>query len=116
MGSGWSVPSFTSSGNVETYAGLTYRKFKTRLGEHKTHKSALVGHVWDLKNQNKNFTITWKKLENAKPFNPISKKCRLCLREKFHIMYRRENASLNKRNEVFNTCRYRKQSLLSVVK
>ena len=79
-------------------------------------KSSLVGHVWDLKDNQTDFEVTWKKLDYAQPYNPVTKKCRLCLREKFFIMYRKDDSSLNKRSEVFNTCRHRNKTLLSVIK
>lgn len=53
---------------------------------------------------------------SATIYNPVSKKCLLCLKEKYFIMYTRGNSSLNKRSEVYNTCRHRTQSLLSKVK
>ena len=110
------------SGKSETYAGLTSRPFKTRLGEHKTSmnneayktKSNLAIHCWNLKDKGVSYNLSWEKVENAQPFNPVNKRCRLCLREKFYIMYRRNGASLNKRNEIFNTCRHRTKSLLSI--
>ena len=79
-------------------------------------KSSLVGHVWDLKDNQTDFEVTWKKLDYAQPYNSVTKKCRLCLREKFFIMYRKDDSSLNKRSEVFNTCRHRNKTLLSVIK
>ena len=53
---------------------------------------------------------------SATIYNPVSKKCLLCLKEKYFIMYTIGNSSLNKRSEVYNTCRHRTQSLLSKVK
>ena len=114
----------TVSGKTETYTGLTSRPMKTRIGEHNTSmnnpayrtRSSLSTHAWNLKEQGIDFSVKWRKLEKAKPFNPVTKKCRLCLKEKFYIMYRRQNASLNRRNEVFNTCRHRNKTLLSVIK
>ena len=114
----------TKSGKVETYAGLTCRTFKTRFNEHNNNmnnpgdrsKSKLSAHIWDLKDKGVNYEVKWKLLDRAPVFNPITKKCRLCLKEKFWIMYRKDSSSLNKRNEVFNTCRHRTQGLLANVK
>ena len=47
-------------------------------------------------------------------YNPLTKKCRICPKEKH--MYHREGSSLNRRNEVFNTCRHRRGKLLENVK
>ena len=79
-------------------------------------KSKLSAHTWDLKDKGIDYDIEWKLLDRAPTYNPTTKKCRLCLKEKFYIMYRKDNSSLNKRSEVFNTCRNRTQGLLTNVK
>ena len=106
---------------TETYTGLTGREFKDRLYEHRTDinnntagkkTTRLSAHTRALKERSKDYTIDWKIIEKANIYNPITKKCMLCLKEKFYIMYDRKGSSLNKRNEVFNTCRYREYELL----
>ena len=72
----------------------------------------IVSIIRELKDKNLNYSLKWDFIETAETFNPITKKCRLCLKEKFHIMYNRPSSSLNKRQEIFNTCRHRKQRLL----
>ena len=133
-----------ASGRSETYTGLTGRKFMDRWKEHGKDKkpenrtstilsshvwehgkdkkpenrtsTMLSSHVWDLKDRGLDFTISWKILDRGPSYNPVSKKCILCLKEKYFIMYHPESSTLNKRSEVFNTCRHRKKSLLSKVK
>ena len=111
----------TVSGKTETYTGLTGREFKDRLYEHRTDinnntagkkTTRLSAHTRALKEKSKDYTIDWKIIEKSKIYNPITKKCMLCLKEKFYIMYDRKGSSLNKRNEVFNTCRHRDYELL----
>ena len=112
------------TGNSETYTGVTSRPFKQRLYEHHADmrkeesrtKSRLCSHIWDLKDKGAAFDISWKLKERSAAFNPTSKKCYICLKEKFHILYKPEGASLNKRSEIFNTCRHRRQKLLAYVK
>ena len=109
-----------SSGQSETYTGLTSRTFMTRRKEHLRDfedpdsrvSSKLSGHIWDLKDKGLSYTLNWSILDRAPPFNTTKRKCMLCLTEKYHIMYDREHSSLNKRSEVFNTCRHRTQGLL----
>ena len=109
---------------TETYTGLTGRKFIDRWKEHQKDfekpenrtSTMLSSHVWDLNDRGVNFTISWKILDRGPSYNPVSKKCILCLKEKYFIMYHRESSTLNKRSEVFNTCRHRKASLLSKAK
>ena len=110
----------TVSGDTETYTGLTGNRFKERWYKHNSdmrnekdrHNTSLSAHVWELKERKIDFTLKWDFIERAPSFNPINKKCRLCLKEKFHILYNSDNSSLNKRQEIFNTCRHRKQRLL----
>ena len=65
-----------------------------------------------LKSENQNYTIDWGLLDRAPNFNPTTKKCRLCLKEKWYIMYRPKTATLNKRSEFFTACRHRLKGLL----
>ena len=109
----------TVSGRQETYTGMTGRSFKDRLYEHRTSmnkksqkQTKLSSHVWKLKDEGKDYTIKWRILDRAPTFNPITRKCRVCLKEKFYIMYDRGGSSLNKRQEVFNSCVHRGQKLL----
>ena len=108
------------SNKTETYTGLTYRTFKERYKEHmydmghaeKRTSSKLAGHIWDLKDRGVDFDITWRMLARATHFNPITRKCNLCLKEKHFIMYGEGTSTLNKRSEIFNTCRHRTKALL----
>ena len=110
----------TASGNVETYTGMTGREFKDRWREHKydirnpsdKQKTRLSTHTWKLKDKSIDFDVKWSLIEHASDYNPITRKCRVCLKEKFYIMYDQSGSTLNKRQEVFNTCRHRKKKLL----
>ena len=58
--------------------------------------------------------VTWRYVEKNVPvFNPISNKCRLCLREKFNIVLRPNMATLNSRQEIFAHCRHLLPELIS---
>ena len=107
------------NGVTETYTGLTARRFKDRLYEHRqdfnneTREGTGLSHyIWKLKNKQINHTISWKILSRCQSFNPATKKCNLCLREKFFIICKPEGASLNSRSELFSTCRHRLKLLL----
>ena len=108
-------------GNTEFYTGLTCRQWKKRLYEHtcdkniSSHRTAtsLSGHIWSLKDRDRDFSTSWSILDRASPFNPVTRKCRLCLKEKFYIMYRPSNATINKRDEFWIPCRHRFMGLLS---
>jgi hypothetical protein len=62
------------------------------------------------------YKISWKKLARARVFNPINKTCQLCLKEKYLIMFSPHGATLNKRTELYSTCRHRLKNLLGNTK
>ena len=83
--------------------------FKQRLYEHRTdfnnqHRKGtrLSTHVWSLKSRKIPYTVSWKILAKAPSFNPATKTCKLCLKEKWFIMLRPEGATLNHRSEFFS--------------
>ena len=80
------------------------------------HATTLSTHILELKDQGIPYEISWKKLARGKVFNPISKTCQLCLKEKYLIMFSPEGATLNRRNELYSTCRHRLKDLLDKVK
>ena len=112
------------SKKVQTYTGLTGRPFIKRWSEHQRNfdnpaqksETSLSIHVWELKERGVEHDVSWRILDRATTFNPATKKCNLCTKEKYFIMYEHRSSTLNKRSEVFNTCRHRTQSLLEKVK
>ena len=103
----------------ETYVGLTGNTFKTRFVNHKTSFNdpskrmitELSKHVWNLKDIN--FRIIWKILKQAIAYNPSSKRCNLCLWEKYFIICKPHLATLNKRNKLVSSCRHASKFLLN---
>ena len=110
----------TAVGKQETYTGLTGAEFKTRYGGHKgsfknrrtPQPTTLSGHVWRLKDAGRPHTIQWRVLCRAPTYNVTTGMCRLCLKEKYLIMFSPETALLNSRRELFSSCRHRKAKLL----
>ena len=110
-------------GSTSTYTGLTGSTFKQRYYGHTSsfrnrddeHSTTLSSHIWNLKDAGKNYELKWRIIDRGKKFNPTSRKCNLCLKEKFHIIFQPSGASLNKRSELFSTCRHRWQQLLENV-
>merc|ERR1712208_41534 len=95
------------------YTGLTGDSFKKRWTQHNgdfrhnRKTTTLSTYISKLKEEGKQFTVKWEIMDRAPVFNPVTRKCRLCLKEIFYILFRPDSASLNRRNELFNTCRYR---------
>ena len=96
---------------ITTYVGLTATEFKTRWRNHqmsfenesKKNDTELSKHLWQLKDQKKDFAISWKILAKAKSYSNLTKRCNLCSTEKFYIVYKPDMATLNKRNELVST-------------
>ena len=61
------------------------------------------GLFWDL---------SWDIKIQSIPFNPVSNICRLCLSEKYMILFEPVDASLNQRSEFFTVCRHKEAWLL----
>lgn len=109
----------TTETTTETYVGLA-TNFKERYGNHKTsfrhskrrNETELSKHVWKLQDAKKPFQIKWKILKKCKPYSNISKKCSLCLNEKFIIICKKELCSLNRRNELASSCPHRNRYVL----
>ena len=76
------------------------------------NETTLSEHIWGLKDQDQDYILTWKILEKTHAFNPITLQCKLCLSEIYHIIMNPNQASLNRRLEVWNFCRHRKKYLL----
>ena len=51
-------------------------------------------------------------ISSSSSYNSSSKRCNLCLKEKFLIIGRPDLSSLNKRNELVSSCRHRNKALL----
>ena len=104
---------------TETYIGMAkdfkerYRNHGTsfRLREYETD-SELSKHLWRLKDQNTSYKISWKVIDRAPIFSPLSRVCGLCTLEKFYILFRPDLGSLNKHHEVYKACKHRKFLLL----
>ena len=107
----------TRDGNEEarTYIGFTKNEFKERFNGHKhsfSNKSKrqnteLSKHIWELKDQQKDFNIEWEIPCEAKSYDNRSKRCQLYTMEKFYIIYKSELGTLNKRNELASGCRHK---------
>ena len=110
----------TTKEKTEPYIGLTATEFKTRWRNHqmsfkhenKKNDTELSKYLWQLKEKKKDFTITWKILAKARAYTTLTKRCNLCISEKFFIISKPHMATLNKRNELVSTCRHRRKYIL----
>ena len=104
------------TGATEHYTGLTGGTFMTRWYGHMTNirnydpKDGSYGkrmsrYVGDLNYRMIPNTITWSIVCRAPTYNPVTKSCRLCLMEKFLIMFESSSATLNVKSELFDSPR-----------
>ena len=102
---------------TETYTGCTWN-FKQRHDKHmrsmhnNSGQTTLSTHVKSLRSNNIPHDIRWDFIEHASPFNPSTWWCRLCVLEKYYILFEPGGASLNQRSEFFGHCYHQKPQLL----
>ena len=104
------------------YVGLCSTTFKERLANHNQSfkkeklrtKTALSEFIWDLKEQKPNSTykISWRLLDRARTFSPITGVCNLCTREKYYLMFKPEMCTININDERNKPCRHKSKLLL----
>ena len=110
----------TTETTTQTCVGLAtnfkecYRNHKTsfRHSHGRRNETELSKYVWNLQDAKKPFQIRWKILKKCKPYSNISKKCTLCLNEKFIIICKKELCSLNSRNELASSGTHRNRYVL----
>ena len=102
------------------YIGMTSRYFKRLWDEHKGHFNkkpekrtenaytpSLYTYIWELQDKQEQYLIEWEIIDKGGTYNPVTRKCMLCIKEKYHIMYSyKSDVKLNKRNEIFSKCRH----------
>ena len=109
---------------IQTYVGLAATTFYKRHQNHKTTlklrdhetKSELSKHIWQLKDKKISYDLSWKIMDRAMKFTPISKTCKLCTLERYYLICRKESYSLNKNIEFGDECLHKRFLRLSTVK
>ena len=84
-----------------TYVGATH-DFKERFYRHRTSfnnedyrtDTTLSRFVWKLKEARRDFDIRWRIIDRGAAYRPSAKRCNLCLKEKYWIIFHPEMASL----------------------
>ena len=68
--------------------------------EKRRNDTELSKHLWKLKEKKEGYSISWKIIAKAKSYSNTTKRCNLCITEKFFILSNPQMATLNKRNEL----------------
>ena len=113
-----------TSEKEEKYVGLTATDFKARYANHKasfkarakSNSTELSKYIWQLKDSNTDYTISWKILCHASHYTNATKRCNLCIAEKYYIICQPQTATLNKRNELISKCIHNEKYLLKNVR
>ena len=72
--------------------------------------------MWECKERGSTYKVSWKILDRGQPFNPVTKVCKLCVRERFWIIRKPHLATLNHRQEIGTFCPHVRSSLLKNIK
>ena len=81
-------------GTEETYIGLTENTFKARYSAHMSnfrnennrYSTTLSEYVWTLQDKKVPYNLKWKIISKSNPYSTSSKKCNLCIEEKYFII------------------------------
>ena len=85
------------------------KSFRNRGYEHETELSK---HIWELKDNNTEFYLKWSIAAYASPYRCGTRRCDLCLTEKFIIARAEQKNLLNRRTELISKCRHRNKYIL----
>ena len=106
----------TYTGHSEDWKRRFYDHGRSFREAHLRSETALSEYIWNLKDEDERFSVSWKIIERTQSFNPITLQCGLCLSEIVNILLNPTQASLNKRSETYGFCRHRKKYLLAYSK
>ena len=109
---------------TQTYYGLCEGEFKLRYNNHTKsfrhskhrNETELSNLIWKLKDENKEYSISWSIASRASAYKRGSKRCDLCLTEKVVIVRAESRGLLNKRTELTSKCRHRNKHTLKSLK
>ena len=83
----------TTSHSKQTYIGLCDTSFKSRYRNHTCsfrneryrNSTELSNYVWGLKDKKTDYQIRWRSIRHARSYSNVTKKCNLCLWEKYNL-------------------------------
>ena len=111
----------TTNRDTKEYIGVSESEFKLRWYnhkssfklEHKKKETELSKHIWSLKDNKIDFEIKWSILKHASSYSNNTKRCQLCLWEKYFIITSKKSKTLNSRSELISKCRHANKFLLN---
>ena len=108
---------------TKLYKGICETTLKKRYANHKksfnvpTYKNntKLSTEYWALKIKQLNPKVSWQIKRRYNSYNPISRRCNLCLNEKLEILDDQDKNLLNKRSEIISHCRNQNKFKLKIL-
>ena len=102
------------NGKEEGYIGLAGDTFKQRYSNHmksNNHKkyqneTCLSSYIWKIKENGKSFILKWEIIERGTLFSPVTMRCNLCLKERYHLIFKTDSCTINNRNEFATKCKH----------
>ena len=96
------------------YYGLSEGEFKNRFNNHTksfrndvyANETALSTYVWNLKTTEKPYVIKWSIAAHASPYRCGTRRCSLCITEKYFIAMADPITLINKHTELLSKCRH----------
>ena len=96
------------------YIGSTESDVKLRLANHRhsfrnsklRNATRLSSYIHELQEQNKPWDIKWSIQAQSSPYICGSRRCTLCLTEKYEILRSNPSRTLNRRTEIPNRCQH----------
>ena len=85
--------------HIYTFKDRLYKRINSFKCETKKNSTKPSNYLWDKKKDKQEISFRWYIKEKAKSYSPVPKRCKLCLSEKYHILFS-EKKLLNKQNEI----------------
>ena len=110
--------------DYKIYNGAVEGDLKFRYNNHTNsfrngyyeHATELSKYLWKLKDLEKAFILKWSIAAYASPYRCGTRRCDLCITEKYIIARADQKRPLNKRTEFISKCHHRNMFLLKNVK
>ena len=110
----------TTQNMGKVYFGVADKDFKGRYNNHTksfrlrryANDSELSKYVWQLHDKNTEFNLKWEVEAKCCPYKCGTRRCDLCITEKFTIARSDPKITLNKKSELVSKCRHRNKHCL----
>ena len=113
-----------NTSTTKNHYGTCEKSFKERYNNHtlsfrnksRQKSTELSDYIWELKENDENYTIDWLIAMKSHPYICGTRKCDLCLCEKLLIARANSASLLNKRDELVSKCRHMNKFTLKCFK